>query len=488
MQENYHLLVESIQDYAIYMLDPLGHVLTWNVGAQRSKGYQEAEVIGTHFSRFFTEEDRATGKPGAELRAALEQGRYEEEGWRTRKDGSRFWANVILTPLYSPAREHIGYAKITRDLTEKRRSEELYQLLVSQVKEYALFMLDEGGHILTWNEGAGRIKGYTAPEIIGKHFSIFYTPEDLAAGKPAMELDVAVKAGKYEEEGWRLRKDGSRFWANVVISPIYKDGHIGFAKVTRDLTKRRELDRVTQANRILEASNKELERFAAIASHDLKEPLRKIRMNAERVLGDVQHPLSEQQQVALSKIYGACGRMATLIDDVLQFSTLSQADHFEPYSLQGVLADVEVLLEQTISEKGAVIECTGLPVLLMVPAQMRQLFQNLVSNALKFSRKEERPLLTITQRIVKGADVSESGLWPAEEYLELRFRDNGIGFPQEAAEKIFNLFDRLHNKDAYEGTGLGLAICRKIVENHGGVISARSAPGQGAEFRILLPA
>src|SRR5688500_10757986 len=201
MRDNYHLLVESIPDYAIYMLDRQGHVKTWNTGAERAKGYSEKEIIGQHFSIFFTEEDREKGKPEKEMATALSKGRYEEEGWRIRKDGSRFWTNIILTPLFSETGEHIGFAKITRDLTEKKRNEELYLLLVSQVKEYALFMMDTGGHILTWNQGAERIKGYTAHEIIGKHFSIFYMTEDKESEKPRRELEIAIRMGKYEEEG-----------------------------------------------------------------------------------------------------------------------------------------------------------------------------------------------------------------------------------------------------------------------------------------------
>jgi PAS domain S-box-containing protein len=488
MQENYHLLVESIKDYAIYMLDPKGHVLTWNVGAQQMKGYTDKEIEGTHFSILFTPEDRETGKPDEELKAALEKGRYEEEGWRLRKDGRKFWANIILTPVYAENNEHVGFAKITRDLTEKRRSDELYQLLVSQVKEYALFMMDNNGEILTWNEGAERIKGYTEPEVIGKHFSFLYTPEDQEIKKPNKALAIAKETGKFEEEGWRMRKDGSYFWANVVLTPIYKDELIGFAKITRDLTKRKELERLTQANLMLESANKELERFAAIASHDLKEPLRKITMYSDLVLNDGVHTLSDKQKDYLTKVISSCKRMDRLIDDVLKFSTFSTKQHFEKCSLNKIASDVHELLEHTIAEKQAVIRFSDLPEGIIIPSQMRQLFQNLISNALKFSKKEVPPEIIVQYKFLNREDIPTDELWPADEYLQLTFKDNGIGFKQEYAEKIFNLFDRLNSSSSYEGTGMGLAICKKIVENHGGRISASSELGVGSEFTIVIPA
>jgi PAS domain S-box-containing protein len=246
--ELYRLLVESVDDYAIFALDETGHILSWNAGAQRIKGYTADEAIGKHFSIFYPPEKIAEGFPEFELREAARVGRFEDEGWRIRKDGSRFWANVVITALRDPAGHLVGFAKVTRDLTERRlaeeelrESEERFRLLVHGVRDYAIFMLDPTGHIATWNAGAERIKGYTDSEIIGKHFSIFYTPEDLESGKPARELEIATRTGVYEEEGWRVRKDGTRFWANVVITALRKpNGSLaGFAKVTRDLTERR---------------------------------------------------------------------------------------------------------------------------------------------------------------------------------------------------------------------------------------------------------
>jgi PAS domain S-box-containing protein len=249
--ELHRLLVESVDDYAIFALDPDGFILSWNAGAQRFKGYTAEEIIGKHFSIFYPRAKIEEGFPEYELREAARVGRFEDEGWRIRKDGTQFWANVVITALHDPTGRLVGYAKVTRDLTERRlaedalrESEERFRLIVQGVKDYAIFMLDPTGHITTWNEGAQRIKGYTADDIIGKHFSIFYPPEVAASGHPERELEIAKAKGVYEEEGWRIRKDGSRFWANVVITALRReDGSLaGFAKVTRDLTERRAAD------------------------------------------------------------------------------------------------------------------------------------------------------------------------------------------------------------------------------------------------------
>lgn len=244
----HRLLVETVDEYAIFALDARGNIVSWNKGAERTKGYKPEEIIGKHFSIFYPPERVAQGFPDYELREAARVGRFEDEGWRVRKDGSRFWANVVITALRDEHGKLVGFGKVTRDLTARRQeeealreSEERFRLLVQGVRDYAIFMLDPTGHVTTWNEGAHRIKGYTAEEIVGKHFSIFYPPEDLANNKPARELEIASATGVYEEEGWRVRKDGSRFWASVLITALRRsDGSLaGFAKVTRDLTERR---------------------------------------------------------------------------------------------------------------------------------------------------------------------------------------------------------------------------------------------------------
>ncbi|MBI3805037.1 MAG: PAS domain S-box protein [Nitrospirae bacterium] len=242
--ESYRHLVEEVKDYAIYLLDLQGKVMSWNQGAERIKGYRPEEIIGKHFSAFYTKDDQRRGKPAYNLSRALEEGRFEEEGWRIRKDGSRFWANIVITRLENDEGKRIGFAKITRDLTERRQAEQRHRLLVEGVRDYAIFMLDPQGRVVSWNRGAVQIKGYQLDEIIGKHFSVFYPDEDKVWDKAGYELKRAVEDGQFEDEGWRVRKDGSRFWASAVITPIRnEEGElIGFSKLTRDLTERREAE------------------------------------------------------------------------------------------------------------------------------------------------------------------------------------------------------------------------------------------------------
>jgi PAS domain S-box-containing protein len=248
----YRLLIEAVTDYAIYLLDPAGIVTTWNPGAQRFKGYAANEIIGKHFSCFYTEEDQKSDLPVRALETAQREGRFETEGWRVRKDGTRFWAYVIIDPIRQPSGEIIGYAKVTRDLTERkkaeealRESEEQFRLLVQGVSDYAIYMLDVDGRVNSWNLGATRIKGYLPNEIIGQHFSRFYTDEERAAGGPDQTLETVRREGRFEKEGWRVRKDGSRFWAHVIIDPIRDEGGnvVGYAKITRDTPSARKLRR-----------------------------------------------------------------------------------------------------------------------------------------------------------------------------------------------------------------------------------------------------
>ena len=257
--EQLRLLVHGTTDYAIFLLDPQGRVASWNPGAERIKGYHAEEIIGQHFSRFYPQEVIDRGWPEHELRVAAAEGRFEDEGWRLRKDCSRFWANVVITALRDERGRLRGFSKVTRDLTERkraeedlRRSEERFRLMVEGAKDYAIFMLDPKGLVASWNPGAERIKGYSAQEIIGQHFSRFYPQDVIDRGWPDYELEVAAAEGRFEDEGWRLRKDGSRFWANVVITAL-KDERgdlLGFSKITRDMTERKRAEE--HARRLVE--------------------------------------------------------------------------------------------------------------------------------------------------------------------------------------------------------------------------------------------
>jgi PAS domain S-box-containing protein len=329
-EEPFRLLVRSVQDYAIFLLDPGGRISSWNAGAERIKGYAAGEIIGQHFSVFYPPEDVAAGKPDRELEVAAEQGRLEDEGWRVRKDGSRFWANVVITALLDEQGRLRGFGKVTRDVTERRaaelalqESEERFRLLVQNVQDYGIFMLDRGGRISSWNAGAERIKGYAAGEIIGQHFSVFYPPEDVAAGKPARELEIAVDQGRLEDEGWRVRKDGTRFWANVVITALFDKEHRlqGFGKVTRDMTERRNAEQALRERRrlvghLVDAQEVERRRIAWDVHDESIQSMVAVGMRLQLLASRLPEPhasavggLDESVQAAIARLRGLVSRL-----------------------------------------------------------------------------------------------------------------------------------------------------------------------------------
>jgi len=476
--EAFRLLVEGVQDFAFFMLDGAGRISTWNVGAERIKGYRAEEIVGQHFSRFYPPEAIADGKPARLLAIAARDGRVEDEGWRVRKDGSRFWADVIITALRDSDGSVIGFAKVTRDSTERKeaekalhRSEQTFQLLVESVQDYAIFMLDPDGRIASWNAGAERIKGYRAHEIVGQHFSMFYPPEDVAQGKPRWELEMAEREGRHEDEGWRMRKDGTRFWANVVISPM-RDAHgslIGFAKVTRDLTQRR---RVEQA---LEQSNQELERFSYSVSHDLRAPLRAINGYAQALWDDHAERLGDEGKRLLAVIRDSAKLGGQLIDGLLDFSRVGrQALARAPVDLMALAERVVAELRQTQASVVVEVVIAPLPPASGDAALLRHVFVNLIDNAFKFSAKRAHP------RVEIGAEQNGSE-------VAYYVKDNGVGFDMQYANKLFGVFQRLHRPDEFEGTGVGLALAQRIIQRHGGRIWAEGKVNEGATFFFTLP-
>ncbi len=246
--DSFRIFIESVRDYALLMLDPTGRIISWNAGAEAIKGYKADEIIGRHFSTFYPPESIESGLPARELVEAARDGRFEDEGWRVRKDGTRFWANVVITALRSPEGTLTGYAKVTRDLTERRRHEESlrnnevrFRTLVEGVRDYAIYMLDPDGAVATWNAGAQQIHGFNAIDVIGTHFSRFLVPDGTERERADRELHIAAREGRFQDEGWRMRSNGTRFWANVVITAIRDPAGalLGFSKITRDLTERR---------------------------------------------------------------------------------------------------------------------------------------------------------------------------------------------------------------------------------------------------------
>jgi PAS domain S-box-containing protein len=497
-EERYRLMVDAVKDYAIFMLDTTGHIMTWNEGARRNKGYLADEIIGKHFSTFYTSHDLEDGKPARELRIAMETGKYEEEGWRVKKNGSVFWANVVITTLYNEVNRHIGFSKVTRDLTERReseeslrQSEERYRSLVQQVSDYGIFMMDEKGRIISWNEGARRIKGYEADEIIGKYFSIFYPEEDILNGKPAHELKVARTEGKYEEEGWRVRKNGSLFWSSVVITAVYNTHRIliGFSKVTRDLTERKEAERALRdsydrertiagelrtTNAELSYANEELEQFTSIVSHDLQEPIRTIKSFLLLIDQKLGQDAANDLRSYIGKSITAANRMRELIQNLLQYSQLSRGEMVvSDVNVADILNEALANLRRSIeTSKARIIVENGATIVKGDHVQLVQLVQNLLSNALKFTAAND-PVICIR--------VKQEG-----ETATFAIEDNGIGIAASDLGKVFEIFRRLSTEKTYPGTGIGLAICKKIVDRHRGRIWPESTPGAGTTFYFTL--
>jgi PAS domain S-box-containing protein len=492
-EQVFKLLVNSVADYAIFMLDPSGLVATWNEGAERIKGYKASEIIGKHFSVFYPKEVVESKHPQHELEIARKEGRYEEQGWRLRKDGSLFWANVTITAVYDNE-QLIGFAKVTRDLSEQRlaeQKEEIFRLLVSGVSDYAIFMRNPEGYILTWNDGAQRIKGYQADEIIGKHFSIFYTQEAQKRRHPDRELDIARSVGRYEEEGWRLRKDGSLLWANVVITAIYDNKKlIGFAKVTRDLTQRLLADQERQMSaKILDDTNKDLQqalevksRFLATVSHEVRTPMSAI-IGMTEVL--TTEDLGEDNNSVVQTIFDSSRRLLQLLNNLLQSARMEDGNltlENRNFPIRAVLGDIRQLINRDAKAKALRITGTcdsQIPeVVWGDELKVRQILLNLAHNAVKFTESGE---VNISAEVKKQDSENIT--------IRLSVKDTGIGIKPGDRDKLFQPFSQAHDptKNVYGGTGLGLSISKQLAELMGGNLSYESEHGVGSTFWVEIP-
>jgi PAS domain S-box-containing protein len=493
-ERHLRLILESAKSFAIFTMDMAGRITTWNAGAKQLFGYDEDEVVGHEAKIIFTPEDLQADHFRGELRKAIDKGQAENERWHVRKGGERFWGSGLVMPFLNTRGEPSGYLKILRDATEEHqmrgsiaRSAELYRSMVDTVENYAIYMLDSEGRVETWNSGAERIEGYRAEEIIGRHFSIFFPPEE--KDLPTKELERATTTGRSQTEAWAVRKDGSRFWSNWTLTPVRdQQGQLkGFVKIAHDMTQRKNAEeeirkltaelemRVSRRTAQLEASNHELEAFSYSVSHDLRAPLRHISAYVELLKENIGGDVLEDSQLYLDKIATSAGKMGQLIDDLLTFSRMARTEmRFTSISLFKLVQEARSEFHEEIKGRDIDWIIGDLPEIKGDPVMLRQVFINLISNALKYTHTRQRAQIEI-------------GSTSDERQVTCFVRDNGAGFDMHFSQKLFGVFQRLHSDKEFPGTGIGLAIVRRVIHRHGGEVWAEGAIGSGATFYFSLP-
>ena len=487
--ELYELMALRTQDYAIFLLGTSGRILSWNAGAQRIKGYTPEEIIGKHFSIFYTPTDIERNWPTHELQQALVNGRFEDEGWRLKKNGDRFWANVVITALRDDNGKLLAFSKMTRDLTERKRheeelrqSEERFRLLVDGVSDYAIYLLTPEGMVTSWNQGAHRITGYEAKEIIGQHFSRFYDPKDVQEGKPWTELAMAREHGRAEDEGWRVRNDGTQFWARVVVTALHDDsGRLrGFAKVTQDLTQRRHSES-------MESAAKQVTEFIAVLAHELRNPLAPIRNSAQilKLLKPGDANFQSAYQSATNVIARQSAQLTRMVDDLLDVNRITRGT----LDIQSAPVTIAAVVERAVESARPAIEDGNHRLEVDLPqsdimingdeVRLAQALTNLLVNAARYSASSSRIDLRVSR---VGGPVS---------MVRIAVIDTGYGIEPELLASIFGMFiqGREAKSHGSSGLGIGLALARSLVELHHGTLTASSAgKGHGSTFTIEVPA
>jgi PAS domain S-box-containing protein len=495
--QQFRLLVQGVIDYAIFMLDVEGRVGTWNAGAERIKGYAPRDVIGRHFSMFYTEEERSAGVPQTLIERATRDGRVETEGWRVRKDGSRFWALVVIDAIRDDHGRLLGFAKVTRDITERllaaetlRQSEERFRLLVQGVTDYAIYMLDPEGHITNWNAGGRRIKGYAPDEVIGRHFSMFYTAEDLQSGLPQRALETAARDGRFEGEGWRLRKDGSRFFANVVIDAIHDaEGKLlGFAKVTRDITERKKAEQRLEQTRSAFVRAQKMEALGQLTggvAHDFNNLLTVIVSNIE--LASAPERDAQSRARLLDGARRAATRGATLTQQLLAFARRQPLSP-KRQRIHALIGAFEAVLRRGCGENCTMaFELAAEPVVAEIDdGQLEAVLLNLVMNA-RDAMPAGGTVRIRTDLVTVDAARAEAmeGLAPGR-YIALSVEDDGTGMPPHVLSHVFEPF--FTTKEPGKGSGLGLSQVFGFAKQSGGHVEIESALGLGTTVTLYLPA
>jgi PAS domain S-box-containing protein len=495
-EKRLQLLIQAVGEYAIYMLDADGYVATWNPGVERVKGYAAAEIMGRPFSTFFTAEDQAAGKPAQLLDMARRNGRYEAEDWRVRKDGTRFWALATINAIRGPDGRLIGFANVTRDMTERMRTQEAlrasehrFRMLVDSVVDYAIFMLDARGIVTNWNTGAQRIKGYTAADIVGQHFSKFYTEPDRQRGMPQRGLETAARDGRYEAEGWRVRKDGTQFWASVVIDPVRDDNGelIGFAKVTRDITERRLAQETLEQTRAALMQAQKMEAIGQLTggiAHDFNNLLTVVINNLDLIQKHAGDAARIQRLAQAAQ--RAADRGAKLTQQLLAFGR-RQPLRPETADLNHLIAGFEALLRRACGESiGLDVKlAAGLHPVSIDTAQFESVLLNLVFNARDaMARGGVLRVVTGAAEVAAGDKLALRGLAPGS-YMTAAVEDGGSGMPPEVIEHAFEPF--FTTKEPGKGSGLGLSQVHGFVSQSGGYVLIDSVPGDGTTITLFLP-
>jgi PAS domain S-box-containing protein len=485
----YRLLVEAITDYAIYILDPTGIVSSWNAGAERFKGYTASEIIGQHFSRFYPEEERKKGTPQRGLDAAARDGKFEGEGWRLRKDGTRFWAHVVIDPIRSPDGTLIGYAKITRDLTERRKAEETlrqseaqFKLLVQGVTDYAIYMLSPEGNIASWNAGAERIKGYAPEEIIGQHFSRFYTPEDREAGAPQKALQAAQQGGRFEKEAWRIRKDGTKFWANVVIDPIRSDtgALIGYAKITRDITERKRAETELEQTREALFQSQKMDAVGQLTggvAHDFNNLLSAV-LGSLELLRKRLPPDPKSLRLLDNAINGA-QRGAVLTQRMLAFARRQELKSTS-VDVADLLVGMTELLQSSVGPSVSITTRVE-PHLRPVMADQNQLELAILN--LSVNARDAMP--DGGSLVLEAREATTTiGSMP-KRCVCISVKDTGDGMDETTLTRAMDPF--FTTKGVGKGTGLGLSMVHGMAQQLGGTLVLKSKKREGTTAELWIP-